>query len=158
MADSAIATIVDYTAAVAAEMDGVLSVWASGAGNVDDPLRPSQTIRAAMQAPPEEAAHWSELPSAPAVRWVTQDGKVELTWLIPMRLWLMTADMAKLREKALPWYPKYLSAFVHDRLLGGLVIRSWIDAFDLLLDAPVPNQARWGWLETKLAVIEQVDY
>ncbi len=92
MGESNIATIVDYTAAMAARIPGIQAVAASGQGVVDDPLRPGQKIRTAPAVPASPYTHWSEVPGAPKIMWVSQNSTVELTWTIPMRLWLPKTD------------------------------------------------------------------
>ena len=149
---SNIALIVDYTAAVAAGIEGVKSVAGAGQGETDDPLRPGYKIAACAGAPSEPYQHWSELPDAPSVQWLTQNATVELTWELPMRLWLPRGDFAMMRQMALPFYDGYLGAFIRDRLLSGLVIRSEITHIER------GGDDSWSWLEVMLTLTEVVNY
>jgi len=149
---SNVALIVDYTAALAAGIAGVKSVAGAGQGDTDDPLRPGQKIVACGGNPSEPYQHWSELPDAPTVQWLTQNGTVELTWELPMRLWLPRTDLAVMRRNALPFYDGYLRAFIRDYLLGGLVIRSEITHIQR------DGDDDWTWLEIMLSLTEIVNY
>lgn len=149
---SNIALIVDYTAALAAGIEGVKSVAGAGQGATDDPLRPGRKVQACGGSPSEPFQHWSELPDAPAVQWLTQNATVELTWDVPMRLWLPRADLAAMRRAALPFYDGYLRAFIVDRLLGGLVTRSEVSRMERGGDED------WTWLEVTLTLTEIVNY
>lgn len=151
MSGSNIATIVDYTAAVAAGIAGVKAVAAAGLGEVDDPLRPGQKIASSGSNPTGPYTHWSEVPGAPPVEWVTQSGTVQLLWTIPMRLWLPGSD-EEARRTALPFYDGYLRAFVMDRLLGGLALRTEVARF------AIGGDASWSWLDVGIRVWEQVNY
>lgn len=157
MASSKIVTIVDYTAAIAAGIDGVKSVAASGQGVIDDPLRPGQKIATALENPTDPFQHWSDVPGAPTVVWVSQTGTVEITWHVPMRLWL-PQDAGEARRVALPFYDRYLRAFVGDPFLGDreqgthLALRSEIARF------AVGGDKNWSWLDVGLVVVERVNY
>jgi len=155
MQSSNIATIIDYTAAMAAGIPGMQAVAASGQGVVDDPLRPGQKIATAPAAPSTPFTHWSEVPGAPAVMWVSQSGTVELTWTIPMRLWLPKTD-EDARRTAMPFYDHYLRAFVSDPFLGAypdnLALRSELTGFS------IGGDKDWSWLDVRLVVVERVNY
>ena len=152
MSSSEIDKIIDYTAAVAARIAGVQSAWGAGLGEVEDPLRPGQPIAAAPSRPTDPYSHWSDCPSAPPVEWVSQNFTVELTWTIPMRLWLPKGDLAEARRAALPFYDRYLRAFTLDWQLGGLVLRSRLTKF-----APM-GDPDWTWLDMSLTAVERVNY
>lgn len=156
---SDITEIVDTTAAIAATIPGVKAVFAGGAFGLDDPLRSGQTIRSIGENPTQPFEHWSEVPAAPGLVWQNQDGDVQITWTIPMRLWMLANDAASLRAKALPFYDLYLAAFVPNRLLGGLVKTSRISRFAILADPEAPaGTTRWGWLQVDLEAVEIVRY
>lgn len=152
---SNIALIVDYTAAVAASIPGVVGVAGSGQGTVDDPLRPGQKIAAAGSNPSAPYTHWSEVPGAPPVEWVSQSGTVEIAWTIPMRLWLPAED-GEARRAALPFYDGYLRAFVRDPFLGAypgnLALRTEVARF------AIGGDKNWSWLDVGLRVWERVNY
>jgi len=157
---SQINTIVDYTAQRAGVMvPGLLAVYGSGSSGLGDPLRLGSAIRAAAENPAQEFEHWSEVPGAPSVQRVTQDGTVELTWTIPMRLWFLRTDLARLRTTALPYFDHYLAAFVPDPTLGGLALIAEISKLEIGEDPPgAPGQTRWAWLDVHLDCTEQVSY
>lgn len=149
---SNIASIIDYSAALAAGISGIKAVFGSGQGATDDPLRPGSKVMGAPSNPTEPYTHWSTEPSAPPVEWVSQEGTVELTWLIPMRLWLPAGDLALARKMALPFYDGYLRAFITDRRLGDLVLRSQVARF------AVGGDPDWSWLDIGLTAVERVTY
>lgn len=149
--DSQIERIIDYTATVAAGIEGVKTVAAAGQGYYDDPLRPGSKIATASVSPANAFTHWSDVPMAPPVQWVNQTGTVELTWMIPMRLWLPKSD-EEARRTALPFYNRYIKAFVLDRLLGGLVLRTAITRFS------IGGDKDWSWLDMVLEAVERVAY
>lgn len=153
MSGSDIAQIIDYTAQIAAGIEGIKSVAATGQGFYEDPLRPGQKIEAADAGPATPYAHWSEVPAAPPVTWESQDGTVEISWTIPMRLWLPKADK-EARRTALPFYDRYLRAFVTDPELNGgtLALRSQIARFH------IGGDKDWSWLDVGLLVVERVNY
>lgn len=149
---SAIGEIVDYTAQVAAGITGVTAVFGAGLGTIGDPLRPGQTIQAAPDAPTGPFTHWSDLPKSTVLERVSQTGSVSYVWDLPMRLWLARADLANLRRTALPFYDRYLHAFMADPTLGGLCLIATPTRFDL------GDDAVWGWLDVNLEVAELVTY
>lgn len=149
---SNVGLIVDYTAKVAAGIEGVKSVAASGQGVYDDPLRAGQKIAAALDDPTAAFSHWSELPGAPPVEWVSQSGTVELTWYVPMRLWLPKSSTEEVRRLALPFYDRYIRAFVLDRTLGDLVLRTQVSRF------AIGGDKDWSWLDVGLTAVERVSY
>jgi hypothetical protein len=153
---SQIERIIDYTALVAASIEGVKTVAGSGAGYYDDPLRPGQKIAACHFQAVNAYTHWSDVPNAPPVEWVSQSGTVELSWTIPMRLWLPKDD-SEARRTALPFYDRYLGAFIQDnRLAGGdggnLVLRTLINRFS------IGGNDDWSWLDIGLLAVERVSY
>ena len=153
MSGSNIASIVDYTAAlVGREVSGVKSVWGAGQGVYDDPLHPGHKIQPAGGNPREPFTHWSELPDAPVITWETQSGTVRIDWKLPMRLWLPKADLAETRRVALPFYDRYLRAFVLDPRLGGLALGMTDFTFDHGGDDD------WAWLGFGLTIAELVNY
>jgi hypothetical protein len=159
---SDIGEIIDYTAAVAARVQGVmlpngsvagvLSVAGAGQGVVDDPLRTGQKIAACGENPTEALQHWSELPDAPVITPDTQNGTIKVEWEIPMRLIMPRSDLATTRAVMLPFYDAYLRAFWTDRQLGGLANLSYISRFERSGDSD------WAWLEMTLHVVEYVTY
>lgn len=152
--ESFIATVVDTTAALAAGIEGVKAVAGAGTGLVDDPLRGGQKIASAGPTP-SVFAHWSEVPSAPALTWVSQSGTVELQWMIPMRLWLPKAD-EEARRNAIVFYDRYLRAFTRDPFLGAypdnLLLRSMIAGFE------IGGDKDWSWLDIRYVAVERVNY
>lgn len=156
---SRIDDIVDYTAARAGSaVSGLAAVFGSGSSGTSDPLRSGQTIRPAPGAPTQEFEHWSEVAALQTSEWLTQDGAMRMTWVLPMRLWLGRADLARLRATAQPFFAAYLGAFQSDHTLGGLAMTSRVSRMELGDDPPRgPGQARWGWLDTTLLIEELVD-
>lgn len=148
---SNIGQIIDYTAWVAAGIEGIKSVAGAGSGFFDDPLRPGQKIGTAGFQTQSAYAHWSDVPGAPPIEWVSQSGAVELTWTIPMRLWLPKED-PEARRTALPFYDRYLRAFILDRRLGDLVLRSQVASFT------IGGNDDWSWLNIGLLAVERVSY
>lgn len=152
---SSIDRIVDYTAWIAASVEGVKMVFGTGQGQTDDPLRPGHKIQTAPVNPAAPFAHWSDVPDAPSVEWVSQDGTVELTWRIPMRLWLPKTD-EEARRVAMPFYDRYLRAFARDPFFGerpyNLAKTSNIAHFH------IGGDKDWSWLDVGLLVVERVNY
>lgn len=152
---SNIARIIDYTAVIAGGIEGVKSVCGSGQGFYEDPLRSGYKIEPCPSTNKSLFAHWSGAPAAPAVEWVSQSGTVELTWVIPMRLWLPKTDEEAIRA-AMPFYDRYLAAFVANyRLDDGdqkLVLRSHIAHFR------IGGSPEWSWLDVGLQVVERTSY
>ena len=163
---SQIASIVDYTAYLAAGIQdvpvldgqtiGIRSVAGAGQGIWDDPLRAGQKIAPAGSNPIEELSHWSELPTAPGVTWVDQDGTVQLSWTIVMKLFFSRGDVARIRQLALPFYDRYLAVFAKlaNYTLGGLALRTQLTSFAVM----ATEESEWAWLETRLLVVELVQY
>lgn len=153
--ESRIAYIVDYTAAVAAGIEGVKAVSGAGTKLVEDPLRPGQYVASNGPNAVAQYTHWSEVPGAPDVDWVSQSGTVELTWMIPMRLWLPKSD-EEARRTVMPFYDRYLRAFVRDPFLGappdGLVLRSQIKMMK------IGGDDNWSWLDVMYLCVERVNY
>lgn len=149
---SQIAAIVDYTAQVAAGIEGISAVYGCGQGSIGDPLNPGQTVQAAPDAPTGIYTHWSDMPDAPRIEWITQGGVVQYTWDVPMRLWLPRVDLANLRRNALPFYDRYLHAFLADHTLGGLCLIARPSKFERGSDD------LWAWLDVNLEVTEEVAY
>ena len=150
---SQIADIVDYTAWRAGTfVAGLTSVAGAGQGIYSDPFRPGETIAAAPSNPVAPFSHWSELPTAPAIQYVTQSGTVEIAWTIPMRLWVSKAPIEDVRRTLLPFFDRYLAAFVPDPTLGGLAVRSYIASFG------VQGNDDWAWLAVSLVAVELVLY
>ena len=165
MSGSSIAAIVDTSAAYAAAIQNismpngtlvsVRSVYGAGQNVVADPLRPGQKIQPCSEEPTEPFTHFSTLPEAPTVAPVTQDGLVEYTWTIPMRLALPRGDAATATATLLPFYDAYMAALSlngTDWTLGGLAQNAYIKSFARSSDAS------WLWLEMELLVVEQVMY
>lgn len=148
---SKIAQIIDYTAGVAGLIEGVKSTFGTGQGVVADPLRAGQFIAAAGSNPSAAYAHWSDAPGAPPLTWVNQEGTTELSWTIPMRLWLPKSD-EEARRMAMPFYDRYLRAFVKERLLGGMVMKSEITRFR------IGGDKDWSWLDIGLLAVERINY
>ncbi len=148
---SNIERIIDFTAVVAAGIPGVKTVAASGQGYYDDPLSPGQKIQAAGETPTTVYTHWSEVPSAPPVEWVSQSGTVELMWTIPMRLWLPKTNL-EARRTALPFYDGYLRAFIINWRLDDQVLRSNVSKF------MIGGDKDWSWLDIGLVAVERVTY
>jgi len=162
MSGSNIDHLVDYTATVAAKVQGVTlpngeevgvrSVYGAGQGFYDDPLRPGQTIQPVPETPTETFQHWSELPDAPALAYDTQSGTMKIEWDIPMRLVLARGDLATTRTIGLPFYDAYIEQFWLDRYLGSLCNLAYIRSFAR------GGDGTWAWLEMHLYVREYVDY
>ena len=153
MSGSNIEALVDYTAWRAGfYVAGIKSVAGAGQGLYPDPLRPGQMIVPAPSNPVAPFSHWSELPTAPAIEYITQDGVVELAWTLPMRLWVSKAPIEEVRRTLLPMYARYLAAFVPDPTLGGLALR-WHS-----LTFGVQGNDDWAWLAVSLVAVEEVSY
>lgn len=159
---SSIAAIVDYTATVAAriqgvplpngEPGGVRSVYGAGQGLYPDPLRPGQMIQPAPERPLEPFSHISDLPGAPSPKALTQSGTVQFEWIVPMRLYVARTDLGLVRQTLLPFYDAYEAAFWPDRRLGGLCSLAYIKSFTRASDED------WAWLDMELSVTEIVSY
>lgn len=152
---SKIERIVDFTARIAGGIDGIKSVSASGQGYYDDPLRPGQKIAVAGVEPKEPYSHMSDIPAAPMVKYVNQSGGVELTWHVPMRLWLPKTD-DDARRTGLPFYDRYLRAFLLNYYLNdgteNLALRTELTGFR------PGGDKDWSWLDIQLTVVERVEY
>jgi hypothetical protein len=144
--------IVDYTAMLAGHIDGVRGTFGAGQNFYEDPLRPGHMIVAAPSDPTAAFTHWTECPGAPAIKFLTQNGTVEISWQIPMRLWLPKGDLAETRRLSLPFYDKYIRMFVTDTSLGGLVNRSELTKFSQ------GGDDKWAWLDVYLTAVEVVNY
>ena len=161
MSGSNIRWIVDASAALAGTISGVTlpngqvagvrAVFGAGQGRSADPLRPGQTIAPATESPHEELTHVSDLPDAPTIIPLTQDGTIRLEWTVPMRLYATRGDLATARAILLPFYDAYLAAF-RDWTLGGLCALAYIKSFKPAADDD------WVWLDIDLYVLEEVSY
>jgi hypothetical protein len=161
---SQIASIVDYSAALAArkvqgivnpltgQTLGVAATFGAGQGTSPDPLRPGQTIAPAPEKPAVAYTHISDLPDAPGITTWTQDLLVELEWTIPMRLYVPRGNIQVLRATLLPFLDAYLSAFWSDHRLGDLCLRAYLSSLRIEADDD------WGWLAMDLAVLEEVSW
>jgi hypothetical protein len=161
---SQIATIVDYTAAVAASIQGlanaltgnsdlgVRSIYGCGAGNVSDPLRAGQKVQPGAEKAIEPFQHWSDVPDAPTIASWTQDGLYELEWNVPMRLYTNRGSLPTARGTILPFYDAYLRAFALDNRLGGLCAECHVSSFR------VESDDEWVWLAVDLHVLEEVHW
>ena len=159
---SDINAIIDYTAVVAArvqgvtlyngEVVGVRSVYGAGQGFYADPFRTGQKVQPVPEVPTETFQHFSELPDAPTIAPDTQSGTVRVEWDIPMRLILARGDLATTRQIALPFYDAYLGAFWQDNRLADLCNLAYIRSFAR------GGDGTWAWLEMHLFVREYVDY
>jgi len=143
-----IATIVDYTAYIAAGIIGITAVFGAGGGVISDPLNPGQTIRAAPDAPTGPWTHWSDMPDG-KIEPVTQTGTDLYEWDVPMCLWLPRADLANMRRLAMPFYARYAVAFGADRTFGGLCMHSHLFAIGRSGDA------KWERIDFNLQVLEE---
>lgn len=157
MGSSDINVIIDYTASIAASVPGVKAVAGSGSGNVDDPLRPGHKIVTAEANPVTPFLHWSEVPGAPPVEWVSQNGTVEISWHVPMRLWLPHSS-SEARRLALPFYDGYLRAFTRDPFLGDRTIQADLALRTAIVKFAIGGDANWSWLDVGLLVVERVNY
>lgn len=153
---SNLARIVDYTAAVAGQIEGVKAVFGTGSGLVDDPLRSGQKVAAAPSNPAAAFTHWSDVPDAPAVEHVSQSGTVELSWHVPMRLWLPKTD-EDARRVVLPFYDRYLRAYLNDYYLGASP-SEYLALRTQLLRFKIGGDKDWSWLDVILVVVERVNY
>lgn len=153
---SNIESIVDYTAYLAAGIEGVKSVAGAGQGIWDDPLRPGLKIAAAGSNPAEELSHWTELPTAPGVTWLDQDASVQLDWTLVMKLFFSKGDIERIRQLALPFYDRYLAVFaaMSNYQLDGLALRTQLTNFAVM----AAEGSDWAWLEIRLLVVEIVQY
>lgn len=152
---SKIERIVDYTCVLAAGIRDIRSVAGAGQGYYDDPLRPGQKIAVAGVEPKEIYSHFSDVPAAPMVKYVNQSGTVELTWMVPMRLWLPKTD-DDARRGALPFYDRYLEKFLLNYYLNdgdeNLALRTELSGFR------PGGDKDWSWLDVQLTVVERVTY
>lgn len=147
---SRIDEIVDRSAAVAAGITGIVAVWGCGSGLVTDPNLTPGTIRPFGSNPPSEFHHVSAMPDAPTLVWEGV-GSVVVTWRLPMRLYLRTADLATLRRTVAPFYGRYLTAFAGHLTLSGTCEGATISSFLLAGDAD------WAWLDIELSVRERLN-
>lgn len=154
-----ITQMIDYSASVAARVQGVLlpdgtpvgvrAVHGSGNAGIANPLLPGHLIDAAPEKPREQFCHVSEIPDAPSVIPVTMDGLAMLEWSIPMRLYVPRGNLATVRQTLLPFYEPYWDTFWADHTLGGLCNLAYIRSFK------PDGDDDWCWLDMDLYV--QVD-
>jgi len=159
---SNIIRMIDYSAAVAARVQGVVlpdgsivgvrAVHGSGNAGIPNPLFPGQNIDAAPEKPREQFCHTSEIPDAPTVSPLTQDGVVTFEWTISMRLYVPRQNLATVRQTLLPFYDPYMGTFWADRQLGGMCNLSYIRSFK------PDGDDDFCWLDMDLWVQENVDY
>lgn len=162
---SVIAQIVDYSAWKAGHdiqglmlpngsTIGVRATFGVGQSFYPDPLRPDPADLTNLQPAPENPfepyTHFSDLPDAPTLAWLTQDGAVQLDWDIPMRLWLPRSSLAVARQTAMPFYFPYLRAFFSADGFGGLCTQAWPVRFS------IGGDEDWNWLDVALHVQETV--
>lgn len=158
---SVIGQIVDFTAWKAGhDIQGVLlpngltigvrAAFGTGQGIYNDPLRPTEQLQPAPENPLEPYTHFSDLPDAPTLAWLTQDGAVQLDWDIPMRLWLPRSSLAVARQTAMPFYYPYIRAFFSADGFGGLCTQAWPSRFS------IGGDEDWNWLDVNLHVMETV--
>ncbi|MGH2512364.1 MAG: hypothetical protein ACRDGQ_06730 [Candidatus Limnocylindrales bacterium] len=160
---SNIAAIVDYSATVAArvqdvalangEIGGVRSVYGGGMNLYADPLRPGEMIQPSPEKPLEPFTHMTDLPDAPTITPLTQEGSVQLEWNVPMRFYVPRGDLATARQTLLPFYDAYEAAFWPDRRLGGLCLLAYIRSM-----GPAQADSDWAWCPMVLYVLEEVDW
>lgn len=131
---------------------GVRATFGTGQGIYPDPLRPNPSdptnLQPAPENPLEPYTHFSDLPDAPTLAWLTQDGAVQLDWDVPMRLWLPRGNLAVARQTAMPFYWPYIKAFCSPDGFGGLcqIVRPPTFA--------IGGDEDWNWLNVNLRVQE----
>lgn len=166
---SNIVRMVDYTAVVAArvqgvtlpngEIVGVRSIYGSGNGGYVDPLRQGVDangnpflVQPTPEKPLEQFCHISTIPDAPTVVPLTQDLAVTFEWSIPMRLYVPRNDLATVSQTLLPFYDAYMGTFYADHTLNGMANLAYIRSFK------PDGDDDWCWLDMDLYVLENVDY
>lgn len=119
MADTtAIAEIIDATAALARRITGVASAYGVGSGLVTDiysgqpvPAAPSNALAIGP------GVHVSRWPEPPAIRYLSAT-VAEYVWQIPMDLSLVGPDLATLLPEAIVFFARYTTMFAqHSQLL-----------------------------------------
>lgn len=149
---SRIADIVDASAAVARQITGIAWAFGVGAGTVLDPYT-GQPI-AAPQGDPEPFTHVSEMPRAPVIAWLSAT-VTEVTWAVPMFLYVRMADYPTLLRTLVPFYGAYLGAFSQDMQLMGTANDARITAFAI---GGGPDDGKPPYLAITLTVRERLDF
>jgi hypothetical protein len=148
-----IADIVDASAAVARTITGI--AWAFGVGNgtVLDPYTGNQIQP--PQGDPEPFTHVSELPRSPAgITWLSAT-VTEITWLVPMFLYVRMADYPTLLRTFAPFYGRYLGTFSQDMQLLGTANDARITGFTV---GGGPDDGKPPFLGMTLTVRERLDF
>lgn len=147
---SKIDQIVDASAYVASLISGIKAVYGCGSGATFG--TPAAAINAFAGDPREPFVHFSELPGAPSVRHLSRT-VTEVTWSIPMYLFLAAGDPDSARVEAAPFYAKYLTTFSQHTQLEGTVNSALITGFAL---AKV-LEGTWYAIQMTLTAIERLD-
>ncbi len=145
---SKIDQIVDASAYVASLVTGVKTVWGVDSGWVGPG---SYRVLAFPGEPAEDYTHVSDMPGAPSVRWISAT-VTELTWAIPMALYIGTNDLAEARRRLAPFYGRYLTAFSQHTQLISIVNSALITAFQITQEV-----ATWVALKMTLTAIERLN-
>lgn len=154
--------IVDQAAATAAGVPGVVAIWGAGSGLVVDPILTAQQsattyVRAGLPSVVKEGTHVSELPNSAEIRYRSAT-VAELTWEIPMRLYLSRADEITARRQASKFYAGYVTAFAANTMLGASVNSALITRIEFFQDAGWDKQGvTWWGLDFTLTAIERLD-
>jgi len=155
MADvSRIDEIVDASAAVAAGITGVVTVWGVGTGKIAIPgSSPTKYIDDFIGNVVEPGTHVSDMPDAPRIT-NSSATVTEINWRVPMRIYLDKNDQGNARRLAAPFYGLYLTEFSQNAMLLGTCNSAEIASFDLFHD-----REGTGWLGIAmiLSVWERLD-
>ncbi|HLA65025.1 MAG TPA: hypothetical protein VK600_00420 [Candidatus Saccharimonadales bacterium] len=115
---SQIEKIVDASAYVASLIDGVKTVWGAGTSGITFPVNSvllDGVVKTFTGEPVEPYTHLSDMPSgsftAHSATWT------DVTWRIPLTLFLDANDQQNARRVGFPFIPKYLAAFAAHSLL-----------------------------------------
>lgn len=149
---SRIVDIVDASAAVARGITGIVGAFGLGGGTVLDPYT-GQPIRAPY-GNVEPFTHVSEIPPAPAVAWISAT-VTEVTWQVPMFLYVAVADYQTLLQVVSPFYARYLGAFSQNTQLLGTANDAVISRFAV---GGGPEDKRPPYLAMTLTVKERLNF
>jgi hypothetical protein len=145
--------IVDSSAAIAAGITGVTAVWGVGSGGIIIPagVAAGSLVLPAPSNVTAPGVHVSDMPPAPGILYRSAT-VCEITWEIPMRIYLSANDEANARRVAAPFYRRYIEAFAaHTQILG--TVNSGLIASVRLFE----EDATWYGIQFTLRAIERLD-
>jgi hypothetical protein len=146
---SRIPDIVDASAYIAHLVTGVKAVWGVGCGVT---LPAGFKVHAFPGQPAEDYTHVSDMPDAPSVKWISAT-VTEITWSIPMALFVSANDLGEARRRLAPFYGPYLTMFSQHTQLLGIVNSALLTAFRI-----TEESGTWVALRMVLTAIERLNF